>query len=254
MAAAPGAARRWTEEPASVELTVEEAAPALPSAPERVERAPAALPAAPLAAAAARALPRTSSLDAARASSTAPSEQDSPPSPSSSPWSFSPTGPADLHAIDVHGAWRPAPVDDHPDAAPAPEPQGPDVPRGLAEQLATRDSRNELGPAGPIVTSLRRATVSRVHREGVAVVRVVFDDAGQVSAVRLLRSSGPSAAWAQVVDAARHAAESTPALRGATVDVRIDATLEHAPAGQTHTIDIRGETWAMGSSDDLRRG
>jgi hypothetical protein len=187
-----------------------------------------------------------------------PSPPNSVPSPygSASPtpeagtaaWSFSATAPSPMN-IDLGAARSGVPLGE---AAPNPaESSRPGSTPAVREQLATQDAELGIGPAGAVATALRRATVQNVPSDGAAVLRVVFDAAGRVVAIRLLHATGPSAAWARVIEAAMKDTSPSPSLAGAAVDVRVDVTVEHGKP-EAHPVEIHGETWAMASSDDLR--
>ena len=218
---------------------------------EVVETAPPTVEAPPVAETARNEMPRPVQRPTASPADGVPS-----PSSSASPtsqvgteaWSFSPTVPSTMN-IDLGAARNGVVLGE---AAPKPAETTHPVPApAVQEQLATNDAELGLGPAGPVVAALRRATVQNVRSEGAAVLRIVFDGAGRIVAIRVLHSTGPTAAWVRVIEAAMHDANASPSLAGATADVRVDFTVEHGKVGQTHPVEVHGEQWAMASSEDL---
>jgi len=179
-----------------------------------------------------------------------------PPSSSASPtsqvgneaWSFSATAPSPMN-IDL-GVARNGVALGETASKPAESTQPGPAP-DVQEQLATNDAELGLGPAGPMAAALRRATLQNVQSEGAAVLRIVFDGAGRIVAIRELHATGPTAAWARVIEAAMKDANPSPSLAGAMADVRVDVTVEHGKVGQTHPVEVHGELWAMASSEDL---
>ncbi len=115
--------------------------------------------------------------------------------------------------------------------------------RAMATQIALADRALSLGPEGPVLSAVERATrADNPEPNSRAVFEFTTDSSGKVTGVTLLKSSSAPEPWRRVAEAARRALRGK-ALKlprtgyGATLRVRVISRIE-LPSGADPGLDV----------------